>query len=259
MEREEAVAKRVKGALAYPAFMIVLAIVVVGILVTTALPALVELFKEFEGGLPITTRILIGVTEFSKAFRMQILAGAAGVALAGTWLFSQPVGKRLIDRVLLTVPVFKAITINANAARFSRTLAILLRAGLPLTEIMDMVVKTTDNTILRSHVEDVRRQLMDGEGLSAPMTKAGCYPQLLVQMVAVGEETGTLDANLEITAEFYTKEVDEKVDALTAMMTPALTIVMGVIVGFIALSLIMPMYQLIGHVNDAGAGAAPPK
>ena len=259
MEREEAVAKRVKGALAYPAFMIVLAIVVVGILVTTALPALVELFKEFEGGLPITTRILIGVTEFSKAFRMQILAGAAGVALAGTWLFSQPAGKRLIDRVLLTVPVFKAITINANAARFSRTLAILLRAGLPLTEIMDMVVKTTDNTILRRHVEDVRRQLMDGEGLSAPMTKAGCYPQLLVQMVAVGEETGTLDANLEITAEFYTKEVDEKVDALTAMMTPALTIVMGVIVGFIALSLIMPMYQLIGHVNDAGAGAAPPK
>lgn len=259
MEREEAVAKRVKGALAYPAFMIVLAIVVVGILVTTALPALVELFKEFDGGLPITTRILIGVTEFSKAFRMQILAGAAGVALAGTWLFSQPAGKRLIDRVLLTVPVFKAITINANAARFSRTLAILLRAGLPLTEIMDMVVKTTDNTILRRHVEDVRRQLMDGEGLSAPMTKAGCYPQLLVQMVAVGEETGTLDANLEITAEFYTKEVDEKVDALTAMMTPALTIVMGVIVGFIALSLIMPMYQLIGHVNDAGAGAAPPK
>ena len=259
MEREEAVAKRVKGALAYPAFMIVLAIVVVGVLVTTALPALVELFKEFDGGLPITTRILIGVTEFSKAFRMQILIGAAGVALAGTWLFSQPLGKRLIDRVLLTVPVFKAITINANAARFSRTLAILLRAGLPLTEIMDMVVKTTDNTILRRQVEDVRRQLMDGEGLSAPMTKAGCYPQLLVQMVAVGEETGTLDANLEITAEFYTKEVDEKVDALTAMMTPALTIVMGVIVGFIALSLIMPMYQLIGHVNDAGAGAAPPK
>ena len=90
------------------------------------------------------------------------------------------------------------------------------------------------------------------------MAKAGCYPPLLIQMVAVGEETGTLDANLEITAEFYTKEVDEKVDALTAMMTPALTIAMGALVGFIALSLIMPMYQLIGHVNDAG-GATPPK
>jgi type IV pilus assembly protein PilC len=259
MEREEAVAKRVKGALAYPAFMMVLAVIVVGILVTTALPPLVELFKEFNGNLPITTRLLIGFTEFTKTYRVQILVVVGGIGLGGAWLFSQPVGKRMIDRVLLTVPVFKAITINANAARFSRTLAILLRAGLPLTEIMDMVVKTTDNGILRGHVEDVRRQLMDGEGLSGPMTAAGCYPPLLIQMVAVGEETGTLDANLEITAEFYTREVDEKVDALTAMMTPALTIVMGVVVGFIALSLIMPMYQLIGHVNDAGAGAVPPK
>lgn len=259
MEREEAIAKRVKGALAYPAFMMVLAVVVVAILVTTALPALVDLFKEFDGDLPITTRILIGVTEFSKAYRMQILAAGAATAIGGAWLFSQPLGKRILDRVLLTVPVFKAITINANAARFSRTLAILLRAGLPLTEIMDLLVKTTDNGILRHKVEDVRRQLMDGEGLSGPMTNAGCYPPLLIQMVAVGEETGTLDSNLEITADFYTKEVDEKVDALTAMMTPALTIVMGVVVGFIALSLIMPMYQLIGNVNETGAGAAPPK
>jgi type IV pilus assembly protein PilC len=258
MEREEAIAKRVKGALAYPAFMMVLAVVVTVILVTTALPALVDLFKEFDGNLPITTRILIGVTEFSKTYRMQILAAGAVIGLSGTWLFSQPLGKRVIDRTLLTVPVFKAITVNANAARFSRTLAILLRAGLPLTEIMDMVVKTTENGILRRSVEDVRRQLMDGEGLSAPMANAGWYPPLLIQMVAVGEETGTLDANLEITAEFYTKEVDEKVDALTAMMTPALTIVMGIVVGFIALSLIMPMYQLIGHVNAAGAGPAVP-
>ena len=90
------------------------------------------------------------------------------------------------------------------------------------------------------------------------MASAGCYPQMLVQMVAVGEETGTLDGNLEITAEFYSKEVDQKVDALTAMMTPALTIVIGCLVGFIALSLIMPMYQILGHVNEAGAGTAPP-
>ena len=99
---------------------------------------------------------------------------------------------------------------------------------------------------------------MDGEGLSGPMASAGCFPQLLVQMVAVGEETGTLDANLEITAEYYTREVDQKVDALAGMMTPALTLVIGVIVGFIALSLIMPMYQLVGHINDATGGTPPP-
>jgi type IV pilus assembly protein PilC len=258
MEREDELAKRVQGALAYPAFMMVLAAIVVGILMTTALPALTQMFAEFDADLPITTKILIAVTGFSAAYRMQILGVVALVALAGTYLFSQPAGKRLLDRTMLTIPVLKAIAINANAARFSRTLAVLLRAGLPLTEIMDMVERTTDNHILRGRVEDVRRKLMDGEGLSAPMAAAGCYPQMLVQMVAVGEETGTLDGNLEITAEFYSKEVDQKVDALTAMMTPALTIVIGCLVGFIALSLIMPMYQILGHVNEAGAGTAPP-
>lgn len=117
------------------------------------------------------------------------------------------------------------------------------------------IVKTTDNSVLRRAVEGVQQELMHGEGLSGPMAKAGCYPQMLVQMVAVGEETGTLDGNLDITAEFYTSEVDQKVDALVGMMTPILTLFIGALVGFIALSLIMPMYQLIGNINDAGAGA----
>lgn len=257
-EREDQVAKRVKSAMAYPAFVIVLAIAVIGILMTTALPALTEMFKEFNSGLPITTRILIGATTFSKDYRNQILIAAAAIAIGGTWSFSRPAGKRAIDRLMLTAPILKAITIDANAARFSRTLAIMLRAGLPLTEVMDMLVKTTDNSLLRAKMEDVRRQLMDGEGLSGPMTRAGCYPQMLVQMVAVGEETGTLDQNLDITADYYTSEVDQRVDALAGMMTPALTLVIGAIVGFIALSLIMPMYSLIGNINNATGGTPPP-
>ena len=257
MEREDAVARRVKSAMAYPAFMIVLSIVVVGILMTTALPALTQMFKEFDADLPVTTRILIGITEFTREYRTQILGCVVLVVLGGAWLFGQPAGKRIVDRVMLAVPVFKAITLDANAARFSRTLAVLLRAGLPLTEIMDMVVKTTDNHILRRHAGELRRRLLDGEGLSGPMAAEGCYPQMLVQMVAVGEETGTLDGNLEITAEYYTREVDQRVDALAGMMTPALTIVIGVVVGFIALSLIMPMYQLVGHINDTGAASGP--
>ena len=166
LEREDQLAKRVQGALAYPAFMMVLAVIVVGILMTTALPALTQMFNEFDADLPITTKILIATTDFSATYRMQLLAGVA-LDCARRDVPVQPArGKRLIDRIMLTVPVFKAIAINANAARFSRTLAVLLRAGLPLTEIMDMVERTTDNHILRRRVEDVRRKLMDGEGLS---------------------------------------------------------------------------------------------
>jgi type IV pilus assembly protein PilC len=196
------------------------------------------------------------MTNFMNEYRLQILCGVAAVIGGASYVLGKPAGKRFLDRALLLVPVFRAVIINANAARFSRTLAILLRAGLPLTEIMDQVVRSTDNSVLRERVDEVRRRLLDGEGLSGPMAAAGCYPDMLVQMVAVGEETGTLDGNLEITAEFFSREVDQKVDALTAMLTPALTIIVGLIVGFIALSLVMPMYQLIGDINDT-TGPAP--
>jgi type II secretory pathway component PulF len=133
------------------------------------------MFKEFDGELPITTRILIGMTDVMTGYRMQILGGVAAFALSGTWLFSRPEGKRIMDRFVLTVPVLRAVAINANAARFSRTLAILLRAGLPLTEIMDMVVKTTDNGVLRRAMEDAApadrwrgARPADGEGRLLP-------------------------------------------------------------------------------------------
>jgi type IV pilus assembly protein PilC len=257
LEREEEIAKRVRGALAYPSFVILLAFGVIGVLMSTALPALVTLFDEFDGDLPFATRLLIAMTNFTSAYRLQLLCAVGGVIGGGAYVLGKPQGKHLIDRVMLWVPVLRAVTINANAARFSRTLAILLRAGLPLTEIMDQVVRTTDNSVLRRKVDDVRRRLLDGEGLSGPMAAAGCYPDMLVQMVSVGEETGTLDGNLDITAEFFSKEVDQKVDALTGMLTPALTLVIGLIVGFIALSLVMPMYQLIGNINETPGGAPP--
>lgn len=258
MEREDAVIGRVRSALAYPAFVIALAFVVVGVLMTTALPSLVQLFGEFDGELPITTRILISSTNFTSAYRMELLLLTGAVVIAGAWFFGRPEGKRLMDRVLLRMPLLRDVVVNANAARFSRTLAMLLRAGLPLTEIMELIVKTTDNSVLRNDAEEVQRRLLDGEGLAAPMQTVGSYPQMLVQMVAVGEETGTLDGNLEITADFYTKEVDHKVDAMTGMLTPALTIVIGLVVAFVALSLVMPMYQLVGDIGEASGAAQPP-
>ena len=258
MEREEQVMSRVRSAFAYPAFICLLAVGVAGLLMTTALPALTGLFDEFGGDLPITTRILMGVSDFAAAYRIQLFGAALLTALVGTLIAGQPVGRRILDRAQVSIPVFKDITLNANAARFSRTLSLMLRAGLPLTEVMDMLVKTTDNGVLRGKVNVVRQQLIDGEGLSAPMGRVGCFPPMLVQMVAVGEETGTLDANLEITAQYYAREVDNKVDALAGMLSPALTIVVGIVVGFVALSLVMPMYQLIGDINTATSEPVPP-
>jgi type IV pilus assembly protein PilC len=258
LEREEQVSARIRSAMAYPAFVIVLSFVVIGVLMTTALPALVTLFEEFDGDLPVATQILIAITNFTGDHRLDILAAVAVTVLGAAWFFQRPTGQRLLDRALLAVPLSRGLVVDANAARFSRTLAMLLKAGLPLTEIMDMVVRGTQNSVLRERTDDVRRQLLDGEGLAGPIQRAGCYPPMLVQMIAVGEETGTLDGNLDITAEFYAREVDRRVDALTGVLTPIMTLVIGGLVAFIALSLIMPMYELISTVNEATTSAAPP-
>ena len=128
-------------------------------------------------------------------------------------------------------------------------MAILLRAGLPLSEVMDLIIHTTQNRVVHESMEEVRDKLLRGEGLSKPLAGSKMFPPMLVQMVEVGEETGTLDSNLETMAEFYAREVDERINTLTAMIEPTMTLVMGGIVAFIAISIIMPMYSIMQSIH----------
>ena len=249
MEKDQAILKRVRGAMAYPAFVIVLAIVVVGVLVTTALPPLVSLFDEFNTTLPLPTRMLIGLSKFATAYKIHMLVVAVVVVGVVAWYVRQPSGRRQLDYLLVKLPLIGAINIQSNVSRFSRTMAMLLRAGLPLSDIMELVLQTTQNQIIRDELTDVREELMRGEGLAKPLGRSRLFPSMLSQVVSVGEETGALDTNLDTLAEFYATEVDEKVTALTAMVQPAMTLGIGLVVAFIAISIIMPMYSIMGHVQ----------
>jgi len=249
IEKEQAILKRVRGAMAYPAFMVVLAIVVVGILVTAALPPLISLFDEFGTDLPLPTKILLTVSSFATAYKMHMLVGAVIVVVIVVWYIRQPTGRRQLDFLLAKSPLIGPINVQANVSRFSRTMAMLLRAGVPLSNIMELVLQTTENQIVREELVQVRDELLRGEGLSGPMAKSRLFPSMLSQIVAVGEETGALDTNLETLAEFYADEVDEKVGALTSMIQPAMTLLIGLGVAFIALSIIMPMYSIMGSIK----------
>lgn len=249
IEKEQALVKRVRGAMAYPAFMVVLAIVVVGILVTTALPPLLSLFDEFDAQLPLPTRILLGVSGFATTYKIHMLVAAIVVAVAATWYLRQPAGRRQLDLVLARSPVIGPINVQASVSRFSRTIAMLLRAGLPLSNIMELVLQTTQNQTIREELAGVRDELLRGEGLAKPMAASKLFPSMLSQMIAVGEETGALDTNLETLADFYAQEVDDKVGALTSMIQPAMTLVIGLGVAFIAVSIIMPMYSIMGNIK----------
>lgn len=249
MEKEQAIIKRVRGALAYPAFMVLLAIGVVAIIMTAALPPLITLFDDFDAELPLPTKILIGVTNFANAYKLHMAAVLALAAGSGVMYARQPAGRRRLDHLLLRAPLLGPITVVSNASRFSRTMAILFKAGVPLSEVMDLVVRTTANQIIREALEGVREELLRGEGLSKPLANAKLFPAMLVQMVEVGEQTGTLDTNLETMGEFYARETDERINTLTSLIQPTLTLAMGAAVAFIAVSIIMPMYSIMQSIR----------
>ena len=249
MEKQESLTRRVRGAMAYPMFIILLAIGVVFIMMTFTLPAIMGLFSEFEAELPITTRMLIAVTNFTTTYRARILAAALSAVTLVSLYTRTPIGRRQRDLLLLKIPVIGSINVQGNISRFCHTMSILLKAGLPMAEIMDLIVQTMGNVIFREALERVRTEMLQGHGLSQPISQEGVFPSLLAQMVRVGEETGALDSNLETLALFYEEEADRKISALTGMLEPALMLFVGGLVGFLAVSVIMPMYSLMGKMR----------
>ena len=249
MDKEEALVKKVQAAMVYPAVILLMAVGVVVLMVTVALPAMMGLFVELKVELPITTRILVGVTYFVRDYGMVLLVVVV-LAIALLMLYLRTAdGRRQWHYLLLKMPVLGAVNLKGSLARLSRTMSILLRAGLPLVEVMDLMLRTTENVVIAGALATVRTELLAGRGLSAPLAGQRIFPKLLVQMVRVGEETGTLDGNLETLADFYEEEADRAIATMTALIEPAMIIFVGVIVGFIAVSVVMPMYSIMGSIK----------
>ncbi|MFO7917106.1 MAG: type II secretion system F family protein [Anaerolineae bacterium] len=249
LEKEEALVHKIRGAMAYPTFVLVVALGVVLLMVIVALPPLMELFSTFDAQLPLPTRMLIAITDFFAVYKFHVLGGLIAVVAAGAIFFRTETGKAFFDRLFLKVPLVGKIIVQGAVARMCRSIATLLRAGIALPEIMEMVIRTQSNTVIKEALSEVHTELLQGEGLSDPMGERDIFPPMLVQMVRVGEETGALDSNMDTLAIFYEEEVDRAVDALSGAMTPALTIFIGVLVGFVAVAVIMPMYSLMGDIG----------
>jgi type IV pilus assembly protein PilC len=249
MEKREALTRKLRGAMAYPTFILLLAIGVAFLMITFTLPGIMGLFSEFDVELPITTRILIAVTDFAAAYRSYMLVGGVSAVVLVVLYVRTPFGRRQRDLLILKIPIIGAINIQSNIARICHTMSILLKAGLPMAEIMSLIVQTMENVILHDALDRVRTEMLQGHGLSRPISQEKLFPGLLAQMVKVGEETGALDSNLETLAVFYEEEADRKIGALTGMMEPALMLFVGGMVGFMAVSIILPMYTLMGSMR----------
>lgn len=243
-EKQGALAKKLKGALTYPAMVLIFSVVVGVILTRVALPPLVGMFQTLNVKLPLPTRMLIGFTNLVNNNGLLLLIGFLVILAGAIWFFRQPKGRQMWNRLKFTAPFIGPPTHLGELARFSRTVSLLVASGLPLQEIMALMPNTTTNSLMRESLIQIRESLMLGQGLSGPMSQDKVFPPLLVQMVAVGEESNSLDFTMGVVADFYETTAEEKMTALVAFMQPALTIGMSIVTAFIALSVIMPMYSI---------------
>jgi len=249
LQRQDTALKKLRSAMIYPAIIMTLAVVVCGVLIVVVLPNFVSLFREFHAELPLPTRVLMAVGAFAQTWRIQIVAGAA-LFVVGAFIFLQSRAGRIFwDHALLRLPVLGTIVVFAIVERFTRTLATMLRAGIPISQTFDVASASAGNIRYKRGLESVRQRMVTGDGFSEPLAATGLFAPMVIRMVRVGEETGTLDQSLEQIADFLAEEMDYKVRNMIALMEPALVIAVGAAVGFVAISVVLPMYGLLRAVH----------
>lgn len=245
LQRQDSAIKKLRSAMIYPAVILTLAVGVCTVLIVVVLPNFVLLFREYKADLPLPTRILIAIGTFSKSYRIEIVVALLVVVTAGLLFFQSRPGRTFWDHALLRLPVIGVVAQYAIIERFMRTLATMLSAGIPIGQTFDVAIASAGNSRFRRGLQSVRKRMVTGDGFSAPLEATGLFAPMMIRMVRVGEETGTLDNSLEQIADFLSEEMDYKVRNMIALMEPALIIAVGGAVGFVAVSVIMPMYSLL--------------
>lgn len=239
-----------KRALIYPALVMSVGIGVVILLLTVSLPQMIGLFENLETELPLPTKILIAMSEFLRTYPLFLLAGMVGAGFGFIRFKSTPRGKRIMHRSMLRMPLMSGVVISSDIARASGALSALTEVGMPVPDALDVARETVGNDIIREALTEARQGLIAGEGLAGPLGKSDLFPETFIQTLRVAEDTGTLDANLKRMSEFYQADAQEKVKAMVGLIEPLSTIVVALAVGFIALSVIMPMYSALGALES---------
>lgn len=249
LQRQDSAIKKLRSAMIYPAVILTLAVGVCAVLIIVVLPNFVQLFNEFKANLPLPTRILIWIGTFSATYRIEIAVTIGVIVVVGLVFFQSKPGKVFWDYTIIRLPVIGPIVTYSIIERFMRTLSTMLSAGIPISQTFDVAIAAAGNIRYRRGLEAVRKRMVTGDGFSEPLQATGLFEPMMIRMVRVGEETGTLDNSLEQIADFLGEEMDYKTRNMIALMEPALIIAVGAAVGFVAVSVIMPMYGLLQQVR----------
>ncbi|HEV2139592.1 MAG TPA: type II secretion system F family protein [Candidatus Dormibacteraeota bacterium] len=249
LQRQDTALKKLRSAMIYPAIILLLAIGVCTVLIVFVLPNFVSIFHEFRATLPLPTRVLLAVGTFAQTWRFQIVVGVFLAIVSILGLMNSPPGRVFWDHLILRLPVIGTIVVYSIIERFTRTLATMLTAGIPISQTFEVAIASAGNIRYRRGLEAVKERMLTGDGFSAPLDATGLFAPMMIRMIRVGEETGTLDSSLEQIADFLSEEMDYKVRNMIALIEPSLVIAVGGAVGFVAISVILPMYGLLKEVH----------
>ena len=249
IDRDVKARGKITSALIYPAVVAVMSVVVVVVLALFVLPRFVVFFASLHAKLPLATRILMSGSSYMSTYWYAFLGAIVVVVVGFITMRRSDKGHAIMDAWQLKLPVIGDLTQTAILERTCRILSSLLKAGVDMPRSMTVTAESANNAVFRRALETIREAMMEGQGLAAPLARTGLFPGAAKQMFRVGEETGTLDQQLDVAAEYYGRELETKVEHATSLFEPAIIIVMGVVVGFVAVALISAMYGIYNQVK----------
>jgi type IV pilus assembly protein PilC len=249
MEKAMALKKKVKGAMTYPAICLAISILILVVILVFVIPVFEEMFSQMNNAaLPIPTQIVVGLSNAFKNNFLWILLPFIAIIYLFRKIYNTEKGRLRIDQALLHMPVVGILIRKVAVAKFTRTLSTMLQSGVPILEALQVVARTAGNKVIERAVFRVSDSIAEGRPIAEPLEESGVFPNMVVQMINVGESVGALDAMLEKIADFYDEEVDQAVSNLTAMIEPFMMVFLGGLIGALVVSMYLPIFEMAGHI-----------
>ncbi len=244
-EKIQAIKSKIKSALFYPVSIIVVAFVITAVIMIFVIPAFKELFSSFGADLPAPTLVIMAISDFFVTWWWAIFGaiGGGGYWFFYTWKRSKNM-QRVMDRLMLKLPIFGRLVRIATIARWARTLSTMFAAGVPLVEAFDSVAGAAGNAVYYDATKQIQREVTSGSSLNSAMINSNVFPSMVLQMVAIGEESGSIDSMLSKVADFYEAEVDDAVEALSSLMEPIIMVVLGTLIGGMVIAMYLPIFKM---------------
>jgi len=249
MEKNDALIRKVKGAMIYPSVIMSVAAIAITVLLVFVIPTFADMFASANIALPLPTRMVIAMSGFLKHFWWMILGGAGAAFYAFKQYYATADGKLNVDRAMLRLPVLGDVLRKSSVSRFTRTLGTLISSGVSILDGLEITAKTAGNRVVQDAIMESRASIAGGETIAAPLKKSAVFPPMVISMIAVGEQTGGLDEMLSKIADFYDEEVDAAVSGLLALMEPVMIVFLGIVVGGMVVAMYLPIFDMVNAVQ----------